>query len=310
MKAESQEKKSFDMKGIWQRIKKPLLIAFFVLIVLIVLVSYCAYAENAGIFPGGLLNRLAVTDYLDSHYPGSSFAVSFKEYDQVRGRYVYACTGDAGDFTMAAKDFEVLEDGYFRTYLCDAALSEAAGDVLKAALETRWETLSGSKITSAVSVAVPNSEKGTEQTPADLLVTYGGSVQVTATIRGERIDYEAYTELVWQVLDTVRASMPKMRNDFIQVFYYRTDDNNPEGVLQYESHLQDYALMYTESGLKGAKNVHYYVELTDELQESLQWYTVIRVVVISVIGITVAGLGTLWLVRYSKKKKKYRKQPE
>lgn len=302
MKAERTETETAtEVKGIWQRIKKPLLIAFFVLLVVI---SYCMYAQNAGIFPGSLLNRFSVVSYLKEQYPGASFRVSSGVYDSVRGRYVYDCTGDDGAFTMAAKNFSVREDGYYRTYLCDEALSAAAGAVIEQALLQRWETLSGS-ISVEPDIAIPLSENSNGAQPEALLLKYGADLRLTVTISGEKLAYEEYTEQVWQVIRTVRETLPDVRINFLQVFYRRSEAGNLEGVLQYESHMEGYSLMYTESGLKNAKNVHYYVELTEEQKSDLKWYSVIRIVNFAVIGCTVIGLCTLWIVRYRKKKKRY-----
>lgn len=302
MKAESQETKTrFNFKGTWQRIKKPLLIAFFVLIVL---VSYCLYAENTGIFPGSLLNRFTVENYLNEQYPHESFKVAFREYDQVRGRYLYTCSGDQGEFTMAAKRFSVREDGYYRAFLCDQTLSQEAEAVMEEVLLSHWKTLEESTLKVEASMAIPGSEKDSDAAPADLLVKYGNTLQLTATISGNRIEYKDYTECAWQVMKTVRETMSDVRPDFIQIFYYRSEAGNPEGVLQYESHMQGYSLMLSEEAFKDIKNVHYYVEITEEQRESLKWYSIIRIVNFVVIGGTVIGLGTLWLVRRHKKKEK------
>ena len=135
--------------------------------------------------------------------------------------------------------------------------------------------------------------------PEALLIQYGHTVKLTATISGDSIAYEDYVELAWKIMAHVREKLPDIRVDFIQVFYYRDGD-----VLQYESHLQGYSLLFTESAFKNAKNSHYYVELTDEHRNSIKWYSIIRIVNFIVIGGTVIGLGTLWIVRRYKKHKK------
>lgn len=297
MKLESQETNTkFDWKGTWQRVKKPLLIAF---LALVVIVSYILYAENTGLFPGQLLNRPAVADYLEEQYPDTDFAITFKEFDKVRERYVYVCKTNTGTYLVTSKRFTVREDGYYRDYVCDRTLSEAAGSVLEDALLRLWEGVEGSTLVPEVSMAVPNTEANQEASPEALLLQYGHTVKLTATISGDSIAYEAYVELAWKIMAQVRETLPDIRVDFIQIFYNRDGD-----VLQYESHLQGYSLLFTESAFKDAKNAHYYVELTDEHRDSMKWYSIIRIVNFVVIGGTVIGLGTLWIVRRYKKRKK------
>ncbi|MBR5279651.1 MAG: hypothetical protein IKU26_01600 [Clostridia bacterium] len=297
MKLEFQETNTkFDWKGTWQRVKKPLLIAF---LALVVIVSYMLYAETTGLFPGQLLNRPAVANYLEEKYPDTDFEITFKEFDKVRERYVYLCKTNTGMYLVTSKRFKVREDGYYRDYVCNQELSDQAGQVLEESLLTLWEGIEGSTIVPEVSMAVPNVEGHETTKPEDLLVQYGHTVKLTATITGAAIAYEDYVELAWKIMAHVREMIPDTRVDFIQVFYYRDGD-----VLQYESHLQGYSLIFSESGFKNAKNSHYYVELTEEHQKSIRWYSVIRVVNFVVIGGTVIGLGTLWIVRRYKKHKK------
>ena len=297
MKPEFQETNTkFDWKGTWQRVKKPLLIAF---LALVVIVSYILYAENTGLFPGQWLNHPAVASYLNEKYPDTDFKISFKEFDKVRERYVYACTTETGTYLVTSKRFTVREDGYYRDYVCNEALSDSAAQVLEDALLSLWEGIEGSTIVPEVSMAVPDTKTNAAAKPEDLLIQYGHTVKLTATISGASISYEDYVNLAWKIMAHVRETMPDVRVDFIQVFYYR--DGN---VLQYESHLQGYSLLYNETGFKKAKNAHYYVELTEKHRESIKWYSVIRVVNFVVIGGTVIGLGTLWIVRRYKKQKK------
>ncbi|MBP3392342.1 MAG: hypothetical protein J6L76_06100 [Clostridia bacterium] len=297
MKAElSETNTKFDWKGTWQRLKKPLLIAF---LALIVIGSYILYAENSGLFPGNLLNHPTVTNYLEEKYPDTKFNVSFKEFDKVRERYVYACKTDTGTYLVTSKRFTVREDGYYRDFVCNQALSESAGNVLEDDLLTLWEDIEGSTLVPEVSVAVPDTQENGQKDARDLLLQYGDSVKLTATISGRNIAYEDYVELAWKIMTQVRTTLPDIRVNFIQIFYYREGD-----VLQYESHLQGYSLLFAESAFKNAKNAHYYVELTDEHRDSIKWYSIIRVVNFVVIGGTVIGLGTLWIVRKYKKRKK------
>lgn len=297
MKAEQSETNTkFDWKGTWQRVKKPLLIAF---LALIVIVFYILYAENTGLFPGQFLNRPAVSDYLEEKYPDTEFKISFKEFDPVRARYVYACTTDTGTYLVTSKRFAVREDGYYREFICSQKLSESAGKVLKDALLSKWESMEGSVLVPEVSVAVPDSQENSAASPQELLLRYGNTVQLTATLSGKDLSYETYVELAWKLMSEVRAILPDIRVDFIQIFYYR--DGN---VLQYESHLQGYSLLFNEEGFKKAKNAHYYVELTKEHRDSMKWYSIIRVVNFVVITGTVIALTTLWIVRYRKKQKK------
>lgn len=297
MKLEAQEiNTKFDWKGTWQRLKKPLLIAF---LALVVIVSYMLYAETTGIFPGQLLNRPAVANYLEEKYPDTDFEITFKEFDKVRERYVYLCKTNTGMYLVTSKRFKVREDGYYRDYVCDQKLSETAGKVLEDALLALWEGVEDSTLVPEVSMAVPNTTVNQAASPEALLIQYGHTVKLTATISGDSIAYEDYVELAWKIMAHVRETLPDIRVDFIQVFYYRDGD-----VLQYESHLQGYSLLFTESAFKNAKNSHYYVELTDEHRNSIKWYSIIRIVNFIVIGGTVIGLGTLWIVRRYKKHKK------
>ncbi len=297
MKAEQSETNTkFDWKGTWQRIRKPLLIAF---LAILVLVSYVFYAENTGIFPGGLMNRPAVSDYLEKTYPDTDFKISFKEFDKVRERYVYACTTDTGTYLVTSKRFTVREDGYYRDFVCSEALADKAGAVLENALLSLWEGVEGSTLVPEVSLAIPETAENETASAEELLTLYGNTVKLTATITGRTIEYDEYVLLAWKIMEGVREALPDVRVDFIQVFYYREGD-----VLQYESHIQGYALLYNEMGFRKAKNTHYYVELTEKQQDSIQWYSLIRIVNFVVIGGTVIGLSTLWIVRYYKKRKK------
>ena len=297
MKLESQETNTkFDWKGTWQRLKKPLLIAF---LALIVIVSYVLYAETTGVFPGQLLNRPAVANYLEEKYPDTDFEITFNEFDKVRERYVYLCKTNTGMYLVTSKRFKVREDGYYRDYVCDRELSEAAGSVLEDALLTLWEGVEGSTLVPEVSMAVPGTTANQAASPESLLLQYGHTVKLTATITGDSIAYEDYVELAWKIMAQVRETIPDTQVDFIQMFYYREGN-----VLQYESHLHSISLIYSETGFKQAKNLHYYVELTDKHKDSIKWYSVIRIVNFIVIGGTVIGLGTLWIVRRYKKHKK------
>lgn len=297
MKAEQSETNTnFDGNGTWQRIKKPLLIAIFVLIVL---VSYIFYAETTGIFPGALMNRPAVSGYLEEQYPDTEFDISFKEFDKVRERYVYACTTETGTYLVTSKRFSVREDGYYRDFVCSKELSESAGRVLEDALISCWEEVEDGAIVPEVSMAIPDTKENQAATPEELLLQYGNTVKLTATISGEDISYDDYVSLAWKIMTQVRETLPDIRVDFIQVFYYRDGD-----VLQYESHLQGYSLLFDKMGFKRAKNAHYYVELTEEHEDSVKWYSVIRIVNFVVIGGSIIGLSTLWIVRRYKKRKK------
>lgn len=299
MKLEFQETNTkFNWKGIWQRVKRPLLIAF---LALLVVVSYAFYGETTGIFPGALMNKPAVADYLEEKYPDTDFDITFKEFDQVRERYVYACTTETGTYLVTSKRFTVREDGYYREYICNQELSNTAGDVLEEALLSLWESVADSTLVPEVSVAIPDTEANRTAEPKDLLLQYGSTVKLTATINGDNISYDDYVSLAWKVMVQVRETLPDIRVDFIQLFYYRDGE-----VLQYESHLQGYSLLYNETGFKQAKNAHYYVELTAKHHRSITWYSVIRIVNFVVIGGTVIGLTTLWLVRRHKKRKKER----
>jgi hypothetical protein len=284
--------------GTWQRIKKPLLIVIFALIVL---VSYIFYAETTGIFPGALMNRPAVSGYLEEQYPNTEFDITFKEFDKIRERYVYACTTETGTYLVTSKRFTVREDGYYRDFVCSQALSESAGQILEDDLIALWESVEGSTLVPEVSMAIPETKENASAAPEDLLLWYGNTVKLTATITGASISYEDYVKLAWKIMCQVRETLPDIRVDFIQVFYYRDGD-----VLQYESHLQGYSLLYNETGFLQASNAHYYVELTEEHEESIMWYSVIRIVNFVVIGGSVIGLSALWIVRYRKKKKKER----
>lgn len=297
MKAEQSESNTkFDWKGTWQRVKKPLLIAF---LALVVIVFYILYAENTGLFPGQFLNQPAVSDYLEEKYPDTEFKISFKEFDKVRARYVYACTTDTGTYLVTSKRFTVREDGYYREFICNQNLSESVGKVLEDALLSEWESMEDYVLVPEVSVAVPDSRENDAASFEALLLRYGDTVKLTATVSGKDISYETYVALAWKLMTDVRAILPDIRVDFIQIFYYREGD-----VLQYESHLQGYSLLFNEEGFKKAKNAHYYVELTKEHRDSVKWYSIIRAVNFVVIAGTVVALSILWFVRWRRKRKK------
>ena len=78
-----------ESKGKLQKVFKPLLIALAFVIGICLL---CLAFEAAGVFPGSLLNRFAVSSFLSDQYGGE--IVSFERYDQESGNYIYKCTVD------------------------------------------------------------------------------------------------------------------------------------------------------------------------------------------------------------------------
>ena len=125
------------------------------------------------------MNRPAVSGYLEEQYPDTEFDISFKEFDKVRERYVYACTTETGTYLVTSKRFSVREDGYYRDFVCSKELSESAGQVLEDALISCWTEAEDSMIVPEVSIAIPDTKENQAATPEELLLQYGNTVKLT-----------------------------------------------------------------------------------------------------------------------------------
>ena len=281
-------------------------VVLIVLLLLVVAVSFVLYLELSGSRGGEFIDRITVTSYLRSRYgkEAGKFNVEFTGYDKARGVYEYDCSCERGSFRMASKNFRVRYDGYYAEFMCDPNAGQAVQDYLSDYLSSRWdEAEKGASWTLSAKIRVPLEDAGLS--PTEMLEKYGNTLDVEATLTGERLTFGQYKNLSYDLLDTVRSTL-KLAPEFMQIFYYRYPEAGEGGdnVLSYESHLRGYMFNYTKDGYSKSTDVNFVVELGEKEQKSLRNYTIIRVVNFLVIGLTVVALLTLYVVRKVKKKKK------
>lgn len=282
-----------EEKSTWQRIKKPLLAALFAIVII---ACFCLYAQGTGLFPGQYMNKPCVEKYLRKNY-GIECTVKCSGYDQLRARYVYDCSCDQGDFTMCAMHYSVKDDGYAKTFLKDETLSNQLESYVEGWMAEIWNDAE-TKLEFECSAYVTKGYGGDTDTET-LLKNFGVSMTFEANLYGPRIGFEDYKLKSYKVLELLRSGL-KVCPDFMQIFYTRTDGN----VIQYESHLENEEFNYSESGYTGAKDVNFYVELTEKQQKDVKIYSIVQTAGFIVIAVTVVSLSALWIVRRYRKKSK------
>lgn len=291
-----------------------------VVLALVVLASLFLYLESVGSVATEFADRIAVKTYLRRHYGAEAgeFTVRFTGYDQVRERYEYECGCAGGTFRMTCKRFRIRYDGYFDEFKCSREAEAAVDAYVKQYFSEHWSAEDRrATLTVNASVRVPEAvlnayESDTGFDVTKLLVDYGGTIELEAKLCGERIGFESYKNLAYELLNTLRGGL-KTPPEFMQVFYYRTPDEaagETAEVLAYESHLVSYMFNLNRSGYLGATNVNFIVETGQKQERSLRRLTAIRVVNFVVIGLVVVVLGTLWIVRRVRKQRRQRKAAE
>lgn len=299
--------------------RHTLRVLLVVFLALLVLCTLFLYLESIGSSAAEFADRAAVKSYLRKHYGAEAgeFTVRFTGYDQLRERYTYECDCGRGTFKMTCKRFKVRYDGYFDEFLCSRGAEAAVDAYIKQYFAANWSAEDKqSALEINASIRVPEASAGAYLTDggydiARILTDFGGTVELEATLRGGRIAFEPYKNLAYDLLNTLRGGL-KVPPEFMQVFYYRAPDAEGEtaDVLAYESHLISYMFNFNRSGYIGASNVNFIVETGAKQERSLRWATGIRLVNFIVIGLTVAALLTLWIVRRIRKQRKYRRGAE
>ena len=299
-----------ESKGRLQKVFKPLLIALAIVIGICLL---CLAFEAAGLFPGSLLNRFAVSSFLSDQYGGE--IVSFARYDQASGNYIYKCTVDGKPCEIGAKGFKIRYDGYYNDYGRNVYFEGVVENDLSAFLNQRWaEKYTDNTASWTCTIDIPLSDSAypsaqTEDTEENeelikaALKAYGGSLCFTVEVRGTELSMDDYKGVVYRAVDILQQEMDN-RPQSMQMYYYRLNAEEP--VLQYESTVQTFQFNYNESGIRRATDLHRYVEVPGELKTKANiYYTVKRIFLIVVSG-TVIALSVLWCVRRYRKHKRYK----
>ncbi len=298
-------------------------VILIVLLALIVVVSFVLYLEITGSRGGEFIDRITVSSYLKRNYGSEAgkFSIKYTGYNQVRSRYEYECTCDKGTFMMASSQFKVRYDGYYAEFKCDSQAEKAVEAYLKDYVASRWDDAEkGATWTLTAKIRIPLSEGDNASDSAAMLEKYGDTLELEASLKGNKLTFGEYKSLSYDFLDTLRSSM-KVAPEFMQIFYYRFPDDSDrdteqavtdaEGnILSYESHLLNYMFNFNKQGYTSTDNVNFVVELGDKEKSSLRNYTIIRVVNFVIIGLAVVGLLILYFVRRSKKNKKRRIENE
>lgn len=301
-----------ETKGIWQKIKIPLLAALAVILFLVIL---SLGLTDAGLFPGNIIHRFTVDSYLEDIYSDLGYEIiEYDGYDPKTDYFVYKCRVNGRDCEMKAKNFRVQFDGYYDSYCRNTYFQTVTQNYMNDFLNSKWEEqysdytanwkseidipLSNQKYISSAQSTEPD-----ESLILDACKTYGGSFEFTLNIHGDNISFDDYKQLVWRAVRILQQEMDR-RPLSMQVFYYRKGDNNQE-IMQYESYLWTHQFDYSEKGILTAENVHKYVEVPEDLQKKADIYYTIKNIVIIAIGVTVIALSVLWGIR---KYRKYRQQ--
>jgi len=302
----------FDRKDRAKRVRRVVVI---VLLGLFVLATYMLYRERQGSWPGELLNKPAVQNYLRKNYSDEgSFKVTYSHFDKARKRYVYNCSCASGEFTMSASSFTLRYDGYAHDYLSDLELEAQTEQYFRDYLAANFDSGSASYELS-LRLSVPASEtaggsigegiddeisKAAGNLIAGGLKKYGQTARFDVSFHGGEITFSEYKELVYGLLDALRGTLYRAP-DFLQVFYYRTDAEAEGGeVLAYESHLVSYMFNYNRDGFMKATDVNFYVEITGRQAASLKRYSIIQTVVIGSIILLIVVAVVMRIVRKRK----------
>lgn len=304
-----------ENKGIWQKVKKPLLIALAIILFIVIL---SLGLTDAGFFPGNVIHRFAVSSFLEDTYSDLGYEiVGYKGYDPNTDYFVYSCKVNGLECEMKAKNFGVQFDGYYDSYCRNVYFQDYTESYMDNFLNTKWSQQYSDYTASWKSeIDIPSSDKKYPIAPPqsaapdealclEACKSYGGSFEFTLDIHGQNISFEDYKAVVYRAVRILQQEMDN-RPLSLQVFYYRNDISG-EDIMQYESYLWTYQFDFTEQGVLTAENVHKYVEVPADIQQKADIYYTIKNIVIIVIGITVIALSALWCIRKFRKHKRYKK---
>ena len=301
-----------ETKGIWQKIKLPLLIALAIILFIIVL---SLGLTDAGFFPGNVIHRFAVSSFLEDTYADLGYElIEYDGYDPKTDYFVYNCRVNGLECEMKAKNFSVQYDGYYHKYCRNTYFQDVTSDYMSNYLTSKWNEkhpeysvnwkseidipLSNTKYPNKA----PTAQAIDESLILDACKTYGGSFEFTVDVYGESISFDEYKATVYKIVRILQTEMDN-RPLSLQVFYYRSD-NSGENVMQYESYLWTHQFDYTEQGVLSAENVHKYVEVPEDIQRKANIYYTVRKIVIIVVSVTIVALSALWIFRRYRKYKK------
>lgn len=303
-----------DQKSNRQKLKKRLLIAFFIIAAFCVLLLWL---ESAGLFPGNVFNAWRVSGYLRSQYGKQDYHIRYTSYDTAEKCYVYTCEAEGRSFEMRAARLSVKRDGYYKTFLCSPEMESLVAEQLQAVFAEAWEAYRNeaeaddpkTTLETTFSISVPKTAypEVTVQTALEALSEYGNTLRITASLHGKAIPFDQYKGLVHDVLYILQQHA-EQRPEHLQVFYYRTaDSDGGSGAeqMQYESRLSGYQLDYNRDGVMNSTNTHFYVELSEKQIRDLKRYQTMRIVYICVLCATIAGLSLLWIVRRRRKRSRH-----
>lgn len=266
-----------------KRLLKRLLIALLIVVALGFIVLY---AENFGFFPGGYLNKPVVNSYLEKNYPEYEFQVNYNSYSKDIPAYIYDCSyvDDAGvkqTFNMYAKRYSVTDDGFFDKFLRDANKEQIVSEYIETELSKKWKEINSTVTAEWVcTIEIPKSE--TETDAKKLMAKYAASVDMVATLHGEKIDYDAYKNIANSTLTPVRTVGFAQRPSSLQIFYYRDSEH-----MQYESYINGYKFDLSDAALSNTDGIHMYVEVPRDVATEVKIYTIIQIIMFSAIIIAI-----------------------
>lgn len=304
-----------ETKGIWQKIKFPLLIALAIILFVIVI---SLGLTDAGLFPGNIIHRFTVSSFLEETYCDLGYElVDYKGYDPKTDYFVYECKVNGLECEMKAKNFSVQYDGYYHDYCRNTYFQEVATDYMDDFLNLKWDEQYDdyeANWESSIDIPLSNTKYPSQplqegETDDALILSackiYGGGFEFTLNIYGENISFEEYKAVTYRAISMIQQELDT-RPLSLQVFYHRNAEGDST-VLQYESYFWTYQFHLNEEGVMKVENVHKYVEVPADLQQKADIYYTVKNIVIIIISITVVALSALWIVRKIRKTIRYRR---
>jgi len=265
---------------------------FTTLVVIISLLLVTVFCESLGVFPGSLLNRISVKNYLKDKYPDLDYKIANTYYDKKMDKYVFECESDEGGFRITAKGLGVYEDGYFDNYLKDNDLIYEISEYIENILKDEIPLKSAEYIYDI--------RKGTYESVEEALKGTKGRYVVLLEVEGKSLSFDKYKELAAEY--SKKAFDSELDFASVRIFYFREPkEDEDDVVLQYESNVDKTLLYHDEELVEKAANTHFIVELDPKLARDYKIYTFFqRFYLVFVLG-TVLVLRVVWIVR------KYRK---
>lgn len=295
-----------------KKIKKYLLIALAI-IVSIIVVSLAL--TDIGLFPGNILNRFAVSSFLNNNYGNyDTEIVCYSGYDDKDDCYNYKCIVNNEECIISAHNFSVIYDGYYDYFCRNIYFQGLVRDYMNNYLEEKWkETCTDytSKWNCLIDIPLedkrfPSNDTGEEISDELILEAcrlYGGTFNFTVEIYGESLDMEQYRHVVYIPVSMLQKEMNNRPNQ-MQVFYYRNTSKEP--VLQFESTINTYQFDYNEIGISQSSDMHKYVEVPEDIQRNYNIYYITKTIFVIFLSVTVVALSIIWCVRKYKNNKKYK----